>query len=76
MIPTASLWELFTDLFEREYRDAVVYADFEQETVLHEGRLRLLATGWVELPSGRLLSPEAIHHIDTDPAETERRRRY
>ncbi|WP_224449204.1 hypothetical protein [Haloprofundus salilacus] len=76
VVPTSSLWELFTELFEREYRDAVVYGDFEQETVLHEGRIRLLATGWVELPSGRFLSPESVHHIDTNPAETGSRRRY
>jgi hypothetical protein len=60
-----SLWQYLTELFEHEYEQAVVYADFEQETVLHEGPVRILATGWVELPSGRLLSPEAVHHIDT-----------
>ncbi|WP_198665738.1 MULTISPECIES: hypothetical protein [Haloprofundus] len=65
---------MFSDLFEREYRDAVVYGDFEQETVLHEGRIRVLATGWVELPSGRLLSPKAVHHIDTGPGESTLRR--
>jgi len=25
------------------------------------------ANGWVELPSGRLLSPSAVHHLDRDP---------
>lgn len=63
--PWTYLRERFDELFEHEYDDAVVYADFEQETVLHEGPVRVLATGWVELPSGRLLSPEAVHHIDT-----------
>ena len=53
--------------FTQEYRSAVVYADFHQETAIHEGPLRLLANGWVELPSGRLLSPDAVHHIDTHP---------
>lgn len=61
VISTESIW----DEFRQEYRDAVVYADFEQETVLHEGDLRLLGNGWVELPTGRLLSPDAVHHIDT-----------
>ncbi|KTG08474.1 hypothetical protein AUR64_17475 [Haloprofundus marisrubri] len=74
MVPTASLWEMFSDLFEREYQDAVVYGDFEQEKMLYEGRIRVLANGWVELPSGRLLSPEAVHHIDTSSAETTPRR--
>jgi hypothetical protein len=65
VVATDSLWEYLTELFEQEYEDAVVYADVEQETVLHEGPVRMLATGWVELPSGRLLSPAAVHHIDT-----------
>ena len=60
VISAESIW----DEFRQEYRDAVVYADFEQETVLHEGDLRLLGNGWVELPTGRLLSPDAVHHID------------
>lgn len=60
-----SLWQYLTELFEHEYDHAVVYADAEQ-TVLHEGPIRLLATGWVELPSGRLLSPNAVHHVDTE----------
>ncbi|SEW21978.1 hypothetical protein [Natrinema salifodinae] len=55
------------DLFVKEYDDAVVYGDMESETVLHEGAIRLLANGWVELPSGRLLSPTAVHHIDENP---------
>ncbi|WP_254762567.1 hypothetical protein [Natrinema marinum] len=65
VISTESAWDDIADEFAREYRDAVVYADFEQETVLHEGDLRILANGWVELPTGRLLSPDAVHHIDT-----------
>lgn len=68
---TDSVWETVADRFENEYRDAVVYADFDQETVLHEGTVRVLANGWVELPSGRLLSPEAVHHIDTKTGRTE-----
>ncbi|MEF8781182.1 MAG: hypothetical protein V5A46_10935 [Haloferacaceae archaeon] len=57
------------ELFEREYENAVVYADLEAETILHEGKLRILASGWVELPTGRLLSPEAVHHVDVHPSE-------
>lgn len=52
------------DFFEIEYDRAVVYGDMEGETVLHEGAVRILANGWVELPNGRLLSPEAVHHVD------------
>lgn len=66
VVSTDSVWQYLTELFEQEYQDAIVYADFEQETVLHEGPIRILATGWVELPSGRLLSPDAVHHIDTE----------
>lgn len=57
---TESVW----DDFLRQYDDAVVYGDVERETVLHEGPIRLLGNGWIELPSGRLLSPEAVHHVD------------
>lgn len=69
MFSTDPAWGDIDEAFAREYRDAVVYADFEQETVLHEGAVRLLANGWVELPSGRLLSPDAVHHVDTYPEE-------
>ncbi|MBX0296367.1 hypothetical protein [Haloarcula nitratireducens] len=48
----------------QEYADAVVYADADQEVVLHEGAVRVLANGWVKLPTNRLLSPSAVHHID------------
>lgn len=57
------------DAAARTYDDAVVYADREQEVVLHEGAVRLLVNGWVELPSGRLLSPDAVHHVDPGPNE-------
>ena len=59
---TESVW----DDFLRQYDAAVVYGDVERETVLHEGPIRLLGNGWIELPSGRLLSPEAVHHVDTE----------
>ncbi|KAB1197588.1 MULTISPECIES: hypothetical protein [Haloferax] len=55
------------ELFDRTLDDAVVYGDAEMETVLHEGPVRVLPNGWVEVPSGRLISPSAVHHIDTQP---------
>ena len=36
----------------------------DAETVLHEGPTRVIGNGWGELPTGRLPSPEAVHHID------------
>lgn len=65
VVSTEPAWGELSEHFATEYENAVVYADFEQETVLHEGAVRLLASGWVELPTGRLLSPDAVHHIDT-----------
>ncbi len=53
-----------TDVLVTEYETAVVYADRTNDTVLHEGAVRILANGWVELPTGRLLSPQAVHHVD------------
>ena len=53
------------DVFVTEHESAVVYADRENDTVLHEGSVRILANGWIELPTGRLLSPQAVHHVDT-----------
>ena len=47
-----------------EYENATVYGDFEQELVLHQGKVRILPNGWVALPTELLLSPEAVHHID------------
>jgi len=73
VVSTESVWdEAVEDAYEglaREYEAAVVYADREGETVLHEGPVRLLPSGWLEVPSGRLLSPEAVHHVDPAPAE-------
>jgi hypothetical protein len=73
VVSTESVWdEALEDAYEglaREYEVAVVYADREGETVLHEGPVRLLPSGWLEVPSGRLLSPEAVHHVDPAPAE-------
>jgi hypothetical protein len=64
VISKESAWGKIAEESAREYRSAVVYADREQEVVLYEGALRLLVNGWVELPSGRLLAPDAVHHID------------
>lgn len=47
-----------------EDEDATIYADPEGETVPHEGPLCLLVSGGIQLPTGRLLSPSAVHHVD------------
>ncbi|PSQ29406.1 hypothetical protein BRD06_03050 [Halobacteriales archaeon QS_9_67_15] len=65
VVSSEPIWGELVEDFTREYQNAVVYADMDRETVLHEGAVRLLANGWVELPTGRLLSPDAVHHIDT-----------
>ena len=68
VISTSSVWdEVADELAENqiiEYEDATVYGDFEQEQVLHQGSIRILPNSWIALPTGRLLSPEAVHHID------------
>jgi len=68
VISTTSVWdEVADELSDRsviEYEDATVYGDFEGERVLHEGAVRILPNGWIALPTGRLLSPEAAHHVD------------
>ncbi|WP_092734921.1 hypothetical protein [Halopenitus persicus] len=68
VISTASVWdEVADELAENqiiEYENATVYGDFDQEQILHQGRIRILPNSWVALPTGRLLSPEAVHHID------------
>jgi len=60
-------WANAIDDICREYENAVVYGDFEKKRVLHEGEAVVLDNGWVELPTGRLLSPEAVHHVDPIP---------
>lgn len=54
----------FSDSMIIEYENATVYGDFEQEQILHQGKIRVLPNSWIALPTGRLLSPEAVHHID------------
>ncbi|MFC7204959.1 hypothetical protein ACFQJC_15685 [Haloferax namakaokahaiae] len=51
-------------LFEHTFDHAVVYGDAEKEVVLHEGSVRILGNGWVEVSDGRVFSPNAVHHID------------
>lgn len=65
VISTEPVWEAFKDELVITYENATVYGDFEQERILHEGEIRLLPNGWVALPTGRLLSPDAVHHIDS-----------
>lgn len=65
VISSEPVWGEAVDHFVQEHDHAVVYGDMEGETVLHEGAIRILANGWVKLPTGRLLSPSAVHHIDT-----------
>jgi hypothetical protein len=73
VVSTESVWDDALDgVLEglvREHESAVVYADRAGETVLHEGPVRLLPNGWLELPGGRLLSPDAVHHVDPAPGE-------
>ena len=64
VISTKSVWSEVAAEQVIEYEDATVYGNFEQERVLHRGEIRLLPNGWVVLPTGRLFSPEAVHHID------------
>ncbi|PSP73014.1 hypothetical protein BRC80_02470 [Halobacteriales archaeon QH_9_66_26] len=65
VVSSEPVWGEAVENFVRERDDAIVYGDMEQESILHEGEIRILANGWVELPTGRLLSPNAVHHIDT-----------
>ena len=62
--PTSAVREAFRDVFEQRYTAVIVYGDKDGETVLHEGAIRMRADGWIELPTGRLLSPGAVHHVD------------
>lgn len=64
VISTEPIWEGFADEIVIEYEDATVYGDFDQEQIIHQGKVRILPNGWVALPTDRLLSPEAVHHID------------
>ncbi|WP_369685102.1 hypothetical protein [Haladaptatus sp. YSMS36] len=64
-----SLADEFAQIFEDEYDDVVIYGDEDKSTVLHEGPARIRVNGWVEVSSGRLLSPNAVHHIDVESTE-------
>ena len=65
VVSSEPVWGEAIENFIRERQDAIVYGDMDQESVLYEGEIRILANRWVELPTGRLLSPNAVHHIDT-----------
>jgi len=67
LAPAETVVDALRTVFEDRRDSAVVYADPEGQTVRHEGPATLRANGWVELPSGRLLSPSALHHVDRDP---------
>ncbi len=71
VLSTDSIWDEFSDHFVQEYEDAVVYGDAEQIEVLHEGAVRIIPNGWVELPTGRVLSPTAVHHIDAESGSSD-----
>lgn len=64
ILPAKRVVDALRELFEDSRESVVVYADADGETVLHEGAATVRANGWVELPSGRLLSPQAVHHVD------------
>lgn len=68
VVSTTSVWDEVADEIAEglviEYEDSTVYGDFEQDQVLHRGKVRVLPNSWVALPTGRLLSLEAVHHID------------
>lgn len=66
--PLNPLIEALERLLETHYDHAVVYAD--EDTVLYEGQVTVRANGWIELRGGRLLSPNAVHHIDVLSADT------
>ncbi len=65
LVPADKLSTLLADLFSEEYDNATVYADADSDTVLHDGKIYIRPNGWLKLPSGRLVSPTTIHHIDT-----------
>ncbi|THE63704.1 hypothetical protein D8Y22_18010 [Salinadaptatus halalkaliphilus] len=46
------------------YRDVVIYDAADAEEPLYEDPIVAHANGWIELEGNRLLSPQAIHHID------------
>jgi hypothetical protein len=55
----------------RAYRDVVIYDERDAEDPLYEGPIVVHANGWIELEGNRLLSPDAVHHIDVYDDETE-----
>ncbi|WEL24461.1 hypothetical protein [Haloferax volcanii] len=59
----------FGGRFEQTIDDAVVHGDADMESALHEGPVRVLVNGWVEVPGGRYLSPHAVRHVDVRASE-------
>lgn len=66
LVPYETVKNALKNLFENRYDKAIVYEDTDKETVIHEGPIKIRADGWIELPTGRLLSPESVHHIDIE----------
>lgn len=63
--PAESVRAALSELLADEC-DAVVCGGPDGETVLQEGAVSVRPSGWLELPTGRLLSPSAVHHVDAD----------
>lgn len=68
VVTTESVFDWAEDAQAIAYDNAIVYGDADQSDVLHEGPIRLLSNGWIVLPSDRLLSPRAVHHVDRYPS--------
>ncbi|AFZ71631.1 hypothetical protein [Natronobacterium gregoryi] len=62
------------DPITRAYRNVVIYTDADSEDVLYEGPIIVHPNGWLELEGNRLLSPNAVHHVDIYDDETESNR--
>ena len=63
------VWRRLETAFDHSYERGVVYGDADETEVLYDGPLRLLANGWLEVGDGRLLSPDAVHHVDVTRRE-------
>ena len=69
VVSTHSVRGEVAETFVTEYDDADVYGGPDPGSVFHAWAARLLADGRVALPSGRSLSPSAVHHADPAPPE-------
>ena len=53
----------------QEYENAVVYGDMDQESVIHEGEIPILANGWVRNSNGpTLITEHGTPHRYLNPA--------